>query len=84
MILLEQLTPEALGKLVALYEHCVFTQGAIWQIDSFDQWGVELGKVLAGRIVPELEAKSEPPLTHDSSTNNLIRRFRNSRSPSDG
>ncbi len=82
--LLEQLTPEALGKLVALYEHCVFTQGAIWQIDSFDQWGVELGKVLAGRIVPELEAKPEPPLTHDSSTNTLIRRFRNSRSPSDG
>ncbi len=84
MILLEQLTPEALGKLVALYEHCVFTQGAIWQIDSFDQWGVELGKVLAGRIIPELEAKPDPPLTHDSSTNTLIRRFRSSRSRSDG
>jgi glucose-6-phosphate isomerase len=84
MILLEQLTPEALGKLVALYEHCVFTQGAIWQIDSFDQWGVELGKVLAGRIIPELEAKADPPLTHDSSTNILIRRFRTSRRPSDG
>ena len=81
-ILLEQLTPEALGKLVALYEHCVFTQGAIWQIDSFDQWGVELGKVLAGRIIPELEAKAEPQLTHDSSTNSLIRRYRKSRSPS--
>jgi len=80
----EELTPEALGKLVALYEHCVFTQGAIWQIDSFDQWGVELGKVLAGRIIPELEAKVEPRLSHDSSTNNLIRRFRNYRSPSHG
>jgi glucose-6-phosphate isomerase len=84
MLLLEQLTPDALGKLVALYEHSVFTQGAIWQIDSFDQWGVELGKVLAGRIIPELEAKSEPPLAHDSSTNALIRRFRKSRNPSDG
>ncbi len=83
-ILLEQLTPNALGRLVALYEHAVFTQGAIWQIDSFDQWGVELGKVLAGRIIPELEAKSEPPLAHDSSTNTLIRRFRKSRNPSDG
>jgi len=60
MLLMEELTPEALGKLVALYEHCVFTQGAIWQIDSFDQWGVELGKVLAGRIIPELEARSNP------------------------
>ena len=78
-ILLEQLTPESLGKLVALYEHSVFTQGAIWQIDSFDQWGVELGKVLAGRIVPELEAKVEPQLAHDSSTNALIRRFRGAR-----
>ncbi len=84
MILLEQLTPEALGKLVALYEHCVFTQGAIWRIDSFDQWGVELGKALAGRIIPELEAKVEPQLMHDSSTNTLIRRFRKSRRPSDG
>jgi glucose-6-phosphate isomerase len=84
MLLMEELTPEALGKLVALYEHCVFTQGAIWQIDSFDQWGVELGKVLAGRIIPELEAKVEPRLSHDSSTNNLIRRFRNYRSPSHG
>ena len=84
MILLEQLTPNALGRLVALYEHSVFTQGAIWQIDSFDQWGVELGKMLAVRIIPELEAKSEPPLAHDSSTNTLIRRFRKSRNPSDG
>ena len=84
IILLDRLTPEALGKLVALYEHSVFTQGAIWQIDSFDQWGVELGKVLAGRIIPELEAKAEPQLPHDSSTNALIRRYRNSRSPSDG
>ena len=83
-ILIEQLTPEALGKLVALYEHCVFTQGAIWQIDSFDQWGVELGKVLAGRIILELEAPAEPQLTHDSSTNTLIRRYRSIRGPSDG
>jgi glucose-6-phosphate isomerase len=75
-ILIERLTPEALGKLVALYEHSVFTQGVIWGIDSFDQWGVELGKVLAQRIVPELEGKGEPPLAHDSSTNNLIRRYR--------
>jgi glucose-6-phosphate isomerase len=75
-ILAERLTPETLGKLVALYEHNVFTQGAIWNIDSFDQWGVELGKVLAQRIIPELEAKTEPPLKHDSSTNNLIRRYR--------
>ncbi|MGH9713830.1 MAG: glucose-6-phosphate isomerase [Candidatus Acidiferrales bacterium] len=75
-ILLETLTPEALGKLVALYEHCVFTQGAIWQVDSFDQWGVELGKVLAQRIIPEIESKTEPKLGHDSSTNNLIRRYR--------
>jgi glucose-6-phosphate isomerase len=79
MILMEQLTPEALGKLVALYEHSVFTQGAIWQIDSFDQWGVELGKVLAGRIIPELEAEAETRLMHDSSTNTLIRRYRKSR-----
>jgi glucose-6-phosphate isomerase len=75
-ILVERLTPETLGKLVALYEHNVFTQGAIWNIDSFDQWGVELGKVLAQRIIPELEAKTEPALKHDSSTNNLIRRYR--------
>ncbi len=79
LILMEQLTPEALGKLVALYEHSVFTQGAIWQIDSFDQWGVELGKVLAGRIIPELEAQAEPRLGHDSSTNTLIRRCWKSR-----
>jgi glucose-6-phosphate isomerase len=75
-ILLERLTPQALGKLVALYEHSVFTQGTVWQIDSFDQWGVELGKVLAQRIVPELEGKDEPRLGHDSSTNTLIRRYR--------
>ncbi len=75
-ILAESLTPAALGKLVALYEHSVFTQGAIWQIDSFDQWGVELGKVLAQRIIPELEEATEPKLGHDSSTNNLIRRYR--------
>ena len=75
-ILAERLTPEALGKLVALYEHSVFTQGAIWQIDSFDQWGVELGKVLAQRIIPELESSAETSLGHDSSTNNLIRRYR--------
>jgi len=76
VILAEQLTPEALGKLVALYEHSVFTQGVVWCIDSFDQWGVELGKVLAQRIIPELESVQEPSLTHDSSTNNLIRRYR--------
>jgi glucose-6-phosphate isomerase len=76
-ILAERLTPEMLGKLVALYEHSVFTQGVIWNIDSFDQWGVELGKVLAQRIIPELEGKGEPRLDHDSSTNNLIRRYRN-------
>jgi glucose-6-phosphate isomerase len=75
-ILADRLTPESLGKLVALYEHSVFTQGAIWSIDSFDQWGVELGKVLAQRIIPELESPSEPKLGHDSSTNNLIRRYR--------
>jgi glucose-6-phosphate isomerase len=75
-ILADRLTPGMLGKLVALYEHSVFTQGAIWNIDSFDQWGVELGKVLAQRIVPELESKTEPELSHDSSTNNLIRRYR--------
>jgi glucose-6-phosphate isomerase len=75
-ILAARLTPETLGKLVALYEHSVFTQGTIWHIDSFDQWGVELGKVLAQRIIPELESKTEPQLGHDSSTNNLIRRYR--------
>ena len=75
-ILAERLTPQTLGKLVALYEHSVFTQGVIWNIDSFDQWGVELGKALAQRIIPELEASSEPELKHDSSTNNLIRRYR--------
>jgi glucose-6-phosphate isomerase len=74
--LLDRLTPAALGKLVALYEHSVFTQGAIWGIDSFDQWGVELGKVLAQRIVPELESATEPRLGHDSSTNTLIRHYR--------
>ena len=75
-ILAEKLTPGTLGKLVALYEHSVFTQGTIWQIDSFDQWGVELGKVLAQCIIPEVENKAEPMLAHDSSTSNLIRRYR--------
>jgi glucose-6-phosphate isomerase len=75
-LLLERLDPRALGKLVALYEHNVFTQGAIWHIDSFDQWGVELGKVLAKNIIPELTAATEPNLTHDSSTNALIRQYR--------
>src|ERR671919_1267338 len=75
-ILAERLTPELLGKLVALYEHSVFTQGVIWNIDSFDQWGVELGKVLASRIIPELESAAELQLGHDSSTNTLIRRYR--------
>ena len=83
-ILLEQLTPAALGKLVALYEHSVFTQGTIWQIDSFDQWGVELGKVLAERIIPELESKTEAQFKHDSSTNALIRRYRAFKEPSRG
>jgi glucose-6-phosphate isomerase len=78
-IFAERLTPETLGKLVALYEHSVFTQGAIWDIDSFDQWGVELGKVLAQRIIPELESTTEPKLAHDSSTNNLIRHYRKSK-----
>jgi glucose-6-phosphate isomerase len=78
-ILLDRLTPAALGKLVALYEHCVFTQGVVWGVDSFDQWGVELGKALASRIIPELEAEAETPLKHDSSTNSLIRRCRKSR-----
>ncbi|MBU6409627.1 MAG: glucose-6-phosphate isomerase [Verrucomicrobia bacterium] len=76
MILADRLTPEILGALVALYEHSVFTQGVIWNINSFDQWGVELGKVLAQRIIPELESNIEPPLRHDTSTNNLIRRYR--------
>jgi glucose-6-phosphate isomerase len=75
-ILADRLTPEVLGKLVALYEHSVFTQGIIWQINSFDQWGVELGKVLAQRIIPELESPEDAKLKHDSSTNNLIRRYR--------
>jgi glucose-6-phosphate isomerase len=75
-ILAEKLTPDTLGKLVGLYEHIVFTQGAIWNIGSFDQWGVQLGKVLAQRIVPELESKTAPELKHDSSTNSLIRRYR--------
>jgi glucose-6-phosphate isomerase len=76
-ILAERLTPEMLGKLVALYEHKVFTQGTIWHINSFDQWGVELGKVLAQRIIPELSSDNE--LKHDSSTNTLIRRYRQQR-----
>jgi glucose-6-phosphate isomerase len=78
-ILAKRLTPEILGKLVALYEHSVFAQGAIWNIDSFDQWGVELGKVLAQRIIPEIESKAEPMLAHDSSTNNLISYYRKSK-----
>ena len=78
-ILIDRLTPAVLGKLVALYEHSVFTQGTIWQINSFDQWGVELGKALAQRIIPELESQTEPELNHDNSTNNLIRRYRSSR-----
>ena len=79
VILAEKLTPHSLGTLVALYEHSVFTQGAIWNIDSFDQWGVELGKQLAVKIIPELQADSEPDLQHDSSTNSLIRRYRANR-----
>jgi glucose-6-phosphate isomerase len=78
-ILMDRLTPAALGKLVALYEHSVFTQGTIWQINSFDQWGVELGKVLAARIIPELESVAEQKLNHDSSTNTIIRRYRKSK-----
>ncbi len=78
-IVANELTPEVLGKLVALYEHSVFTQGTIWQINSFDQWGVELGKALAQKIIPELEGATEPTLHHDSSTNNLIRRYRKSK-----
>jgi glucose-6-phosphate isomerase len=76
VILADELTPEVLGKLVALYEHSVFVQGTVWRVNSFDQWGVELGKALAQRIIPELESADEPKLTHDSSTNNLIRRYR--------
>jgi glucose-6-phosphate isomerase len=83
-ILLERLTPEALGKLIALYEHSVFTEGAIWSIDSFDQWGVELGKALAARIIPELEPGDESQLAHDSSTNALIRRYGRAKEPSHG
>jgi glucose-6-phosphate isomerase len=83
-ILAERLTPRTLGTLVALYEHSVFTQGAIWGIDSFDQWGVELGKVLAKRIVPELQSVEEPELGHDSSTNALIRRYRQARREASG
>ena len=79
VILAEELTPRTLGTLVALYEHSVFTQGAVWGIDSFDQWGVELGKQLAVKIIPELEAAEEPDLEHDSSTNSLIRRYRAAR-----
>jgi glucose-6-phosphate isomerase len=81
-LLADRLTPEVLGKLVALYEHSVFTQGTIWQINSFDQWGVELGKVLAQRIIPELESPTEPELGHDTSTNNLVRRYRKMRGAS--
>jgi glucose-6-phosphate isomerase len=76
VILAELLTPYTLGSLVALYEHSVFTQGVVWDIDSFDQWGVELGKALAVAIIPELESETEPDLHHDSSTNALIRRYR--------
>ncbi|HEU5141668.1 MAG TPA: hypothetical protein VFU04_00765, partial [Solirubrobacterales bacterium] len=78
-ILAERLDPHTLGTLVALYEHSAFVQGAVWGIDSFDQWGVELGKQLAKRIVPELQAAEEPELAHDSSTNALIRRYRAAR-----
>jgi glucose-6-phosphate isomerase len=80
-LLAERLTPEILGKLIALYEHSVFTQGIVWQINSFDQWGVELGKVLAQRIIPALESSTEPTLDHDSSTNSLIRRYRKLKAP---
>jgi glucose-6-phosphate isomerase len=79
-LLLERLTPRTLGRLIALYEHSVFTQGTVWQIDSFDQWGVELGKVLAKRILPELGRGAAAALDHDSSTNTLIRRLRYARS----
>jgi glucose-6-phosphate isomerase len=76
VILVDLLTPHTLGALVALYEHSVFAQGTVWEINSFDQWGVELGKALAQRIVPELASEDEPELAHDSSTNALIRRYR--------
>jgi glucose-6-phosphate isomerase len=79
VILADRLTPRILGALVALYEHSVFTQGVIWSIDSFDQWGVELGKALAQKIIPELQSESDPDLEHDSSTNALIRRYRSMR-----
>jgi len=82
VILAERLDPRTLGSLVALYEHSVFTQGVVWGIDTFDQWGVELGKVLAARIIPELESEDEPDLAHDSSTNTLIRRYRQTRAGS--
>jgi glucose-6-phosphate isomerase len=81
-ILAERLTPEILGTLIAMYEHKVFTQGTVWNINSFDQWGVELGKVLAMRIVPELQSADQPNLVHDSSTNALIRRYRRQKLPS--
>jgi glucose-6-phosphate isomerase len=83
VILADRLSPRTLGSLVALYEHSVFTQGAIWGIDSFDQWGVELGKVLAKKIIPQLTAADEPELDHDSSTNALIRRYRANRDQAD-
>jgi glucose-6-phosphate isomerase len=79
VVLAQRLDPHTLGTLVALYEHSVFTQGVVWGIDSFDQWGVELGKALARRIVPELQSAAETPLEHDSSTNALIRRYRSGR-----
>jgi len=79
-LIIERLTPHVLGQLVALYEHSVFTQGVIWNINSFDQWGVELGKALAQKIVPQLEGNAEQPLEHDSSTNHLIRKYRRMRS----
>jgi glucose-6-phosphate isomerase len=81
-ILADQLSPEILGALIAMYEHKVFTQGTVWNINSFDQWGVELGKVLALRIIPELKSEAEPKLQHDSSTNSLIRRYRARKLPS--
>ena len=83
-ILADELSPRTLGALIALYEHAVFVQGALWDIDSFDQWGVELGKALASRIVPELGSDEEPDLSHDPSTNALIRRYRRGRTSADG
>jgi glucose-6-phosphate isomerase len=76
--MVDRLTPKSLGALIAFYEHSVFTQGAVWGIDSFDQWGVELGKELARKIIPELQAEDEPELGHDGSTSSLIRRYRRS------